>query len=210
LDKVEALIREAWQEFDRFTGAGGKASDPNNPMVKWSATLWQYREQHPATPAAARATSESIHFLMHADRVDEAFAKADALSPDEGAWKSLTGVLLEGATLKRDYSFLIRKALSLLDECKDAAVKVRAQFNLAQAYWKKDDSDRARVAFQRVISDYPDTPYAKEAEGNIYEIDLLNIGQPAPLFAIKSTAGQPLSVSDFRGKVVLLYFWASW
>jgi hypothetical protein len=210
LDKIETLIRDAWHEFDRFTGGGGKPGDPNNPMGKWAATLWQYRDQHPGTAAAARATSESVHFLIHADQVKEAFARADTVSLDDAAWKSLIGVVLEGASLKGDYDFLISKALSLLDGSKDAEVKVRAQFDLAQAHWKKEDSNRARAAFEKVIADYPDTPYAKEAEGNIYEIDLLNIGQPAPLFATKSTSGQPLSISEFRGKVVLLYFWASW
>jgi len=210
LDKIEALIRGAWQEFDRFTGAGGKPGDPNNPMGKWAVALWEYRQQHTGTAAAARATSESVHFLIHAERVDEAFANADSVALDDPAWKSLIGVVLEGATLKRNYDFLIRKALSLLDGSKDAEVKVRAQFDLAQAYWKKDDSNRARAAFEKVIADYPDGPYAKEAEGNIYEIDLLNVGQPAPLFATKSSSGRPLSISEFRGKVVLLYFWASW
>src|SRR5262249_53000138 len=164
LDKVEALIRGAWQEFDRFTGVGGKPSDPTNPRGKWAAALWEYREQHPGPPASARAAGESVHFLIHAERVDDAFAKADSVPLDDPAWKSLIGVVLEGATLKRDYDFLIRKALSLLDRSKDAEVKVRAQFDLAQAYWRKEDFDRARTAFQAGMEDYPDTPSAKGAE----------------------------------------------
>jgi len=54
LDKVEALIRDAWQEFERFTSGGGKPGDPNNPMGRWAAALWQCRDQHPGTAAAAR------------------------------------------------------------------------------------------------------------------------------------------------------------
>lgn len=38
----------------------------------------------------------------------------------------------------------------------------------------------------------------------------LNIGDKAPDFSIESPEGQSFQLSDFRGKVVLLDFWASW
>ena len=87
---------------------------------------------------------------------------------------------------------------------------MRAQFDLARAYWKREELARSKAAFEKVIAEYPDTPYAKDAEGNIHEIEFLNIGQPVPLFARNSSTGEPISIADFKGKVVLLYFWASW
>ena len=38
----------------------------------------------------------------------------------------------------------------------------------------------------------------------------LRPGRPAPDFEAVDTAGQPVSPADFRGKVLLLDFWASW
>lgn len=38
----------------------------------------------------------------------------------------------------------------------------------------------------------------------------LNIGDKAPNFTISSPDGKTFSLSDFRGKLVLLDFWASW
>lgn len=35
-------------------------------------------------------------------------------------------------------------------------------------------------------------------------------GQPAPDFALKSTSGENLRLSEWRGEVVLLSFWAAW
>jgi peroxiredoxin len=38
----------------------------------------------------------------------------------------------------------------------------------------------------------------------------LKVGQVAPEFEIQSIDGKPLKLSDFRGKYVLLDFWATW
>jgi thiol-disulfide isomerase/thioredoxin len=38
----------------------------------------------------------------------------------------------------------------------------------------------------------------------------LKAGKPAPDFAVKTLDGQPLELSDFKGKYLLLDFWATW
>ena len=35
-------------------------------------------------------------------------------------------------------------------------------------------------------------------------------GQPPPAFTLATLDGKRVSLSDFKGRVVLLYFWASW
>src|SRR2546421_11821082 len=97
LDRVQEMIRQAWQESEQFTKAGGKASEAHHPFRKWAATLWQYRGEHPGTQATARATSEALHLLIHVENISEMEAKADTLKPDDAAWKYAINVLMEAA-----------------------------------------------------------------------------------------------------------------
>lgn len=54
------------------------------------------------------------------------------------------------------------------------------------------------------------TTLAKIAESRLYEIRHLSIGRPAPEFAAEDVEGKKVKLSDLRGKVVVLKFWATW
>jgi len=40
--------------------------------------------------------------------------------------------------------------------------------------------------------------------------NVVKLGEPAPNFQLRDLNGQPVALSDLRGKVVLLNFWATW
>ena len=210
LERVQTMIRQARQESEQFAKTGGKAGDASHPNLKWAAMLWRYRGEHPGTAAAARATSEALRLLVRADQIGQMQAKADTLKPDDAAWKQAINVLLEAATNKGDYGYLISKGQVILQQTTDPDIKVCALFNLGEAFRRKGDRNQAKVAYQAVLAQYPHTPYAEEAEGNLMEMELLNLGQAAPLFANKAINGEPISLANFKGKVVVLKFWASW
>lgn len=43
-----------------------------------------------------------------------------------------------------------------------------------------------------------------------YAADMLKPGTPAPDFTLNDIAGNPVKLSDFKGRQVVLQFWASW
>ncbi|MGH9842598.1 MAG: redoxin domain-containing protein [Blastocatellia bacterium] len=210
LERVKKLTQDAWEEAQQFLKGGNKESDAAYPGRKWAVTLWEYGAEHPGTPAAAHATGEALHFLAHAGLHDELAAKADSLKADDPAWRRLVSVLLESAERSKDYAYAIRKLTWLTQNTADKKLQARAQFSLGQAWWKKGDNDLAKAAFRQLIADQPGSASAKEAEGNLFEMESLNVGQPAPQFAFKGANGAPVSLAGYKGKVVLLNFWASW
>ncbi|HKA20689.1 MAG TPA: tetratricopeptide repeat protein [Blastocatellia bacterium] len=114
------------------------------------------------------------------------------------------------ASKSKDYSYLISKAESLTQSAVNPEVKAQARFFIGDAYWKTKDIDRARKAFQAVAAEYPQSRYAQEAEGNLWEIEFLNPGQLAPAFERTAITGVPISLAGFKGKVVVLKFWGTY
>jgi len=210
MDRVQAMVSQAKKDAEQFSKSGGKPGDANDPNLKWSAALWEYREKHPGTPATVIATSEALRLLNRADRLSELQAKADTLKPEEAAWKQVFYVLMSAAAKSKDYSYLITKAEALAQTASDRDIKAQARFNIGDAYWRTKDNDRARKAFQQVVTEYPGTQYAEEAEGNLREIAFLNLGQPAPVFERTTISGDSISLAGFRGKVLVLKFWGTY
>lgn len=52
--------------------------------------------------------------------------------------------------------------------------------------------------------------YGKKLAEDIQKIKSTSIGQKAPDFTLNSSEGKPVSLASFKGKYVLVDFWASW
>ena len=77
----------------------------------------------------------------------------------------------------------------------------------------KGDSDAFELA-QRMWEEFqeinPHPEYTEAVQAALYKALKLQPGQPAPDFTLYDLDGQPVSLSQFKGQVVLLDFWASW
>ena len=56
----------------------------------------------------------------------------------------------------------------------------------------------------------PHPEYTEAVQAALYKALKLQPGQPAPEFTLYDLGGQPVSLSQFKGQVVLIDFWASW
>lgn len=67
------------------------------------------------------------------------------------------------------------------------------------------------VAFaDKIKNNFKDNASVKEYVGRMEKLKAVQVGQPAPDFTINSINNTPVKLSDFKGKYVLLDFWASW
>lgn len=106
-----------------------------------------------------------------------------------------------------------------------AAQKARADYvDLAKTQSPETILHQAEQLFQTVKTDYSDVPnfpagpglrqpkstLAEQATIELYECRHLAVGQPAPEIQGEDLDGHKFSLSDYRGKVVIISFWASW
>lgn len=82
------------------------------------------------------------------------------------------------------------------------------------------DFDKASDVFKQVKKDYPKTKVGEQTDEILQMIaqqaenkkiqDALAVGTKFPDFSEKDLSGKPLSVAGYKGKVVMLDFWATW
>ena len=83
-----------------------------------------------------------------------------------------------------------------------------------------DNPTKGKALILKLKSDYPDTKLGKKADSMLAMMEkqaeakkvqaALAPGAAFPDFAVKDLSGNPLSVGGFKGKVVLVDFWATW
>ncbi len=82
------------------------------------------------------------------------------------------------------------------------------------------DADKGIVLVKRIKTDFPETALGRQADEIIGGLEKqaageriqrsLAVGSPFPDFSEKDTDGHALSVANYKGKVVLVDFWATW
>jgi tetratricopeptide (TPR) repeat protein len=206
---IQAMLRQAGEEIRSFEKAGGKKDDPSHPVARWVEALWALREKSPRTPEAATATTETVHLLVHAQRFQDAHARVDQLPPDDPAWEGLPQVLFEAASNQKDFKYFFQKLDAVLPNAPDRKVRAAIQLALGRGWRAQKDDAKAKAAFEAAIASARDSTFGKQAETELYELLHLGPGQPAPQFSATAVGGSRVSLADYRGKPVVLVFWAT-
>jgi peroxiredoxin len=83
-----------------------------------------------------------------------------------------------------------------------------------------DDNEKGLAIIRKLKSEFPDTVTAKKADAVLASVerlertrdtrDQLGIGQMFPTFDEKGLEGESIDLVKYKGKVVLIDFWATW
>jgi thiol-disulfide isomerase/thioredoxin len=133
-----------------------------------------------------------------------AISQNEALSSDE---KSLKREALEA---KNDSAKIAEKKLvrDFIKAKPDSYFALSNLFSFTVGY--SPEGDEAQEVFDLYSENLKNTELGKELKEKIAKWKMTSIGSIAPDFVQNDTAGNPVKLSDFRGKYVLIDFWASW
>lgn len=131
--------------------------------------------------------------------------------------------LQSGATTETDLIEELKGFDALLAEHKGEKTDDVAQILVMKATLYSqvlDDDAKATQLFKELKAEFPDTTQGKNADQNIASLASqgeakkiqrsLVAGTKFPDFSEKDLDGMPLSIANFKGKLVMIDFWATW
>ena len=135
--------------------------------------------------------------------------------------KKVQAGLNEGKKTEAEFATELKEFDTLLSKSggPDEAARVLAMKALlyVQVF---EDLAKGKELFKKITTDYPGASTAKQAEQVIIDIERVERlrkiqeslvpGTKFPDFEEKDIEGKPLSVGRYKGKVVLVDFWATW
>lgn len=108
---------------------------------------------------------------------------------------------------RQDYINLLDK---LRNQLTHPVSRSAALFTLARHYNSKSNSQKVVELAREMIKNNANDFYVDKALGFQHEAKSLGIGAKAPGFQAKTIQGNRISLSDQKGKIVILEFWATW
>jgi len=165
--------------------------------------------------------------ITSADSLRNAVITGSPLNDEDKAWKSAIKYLTD------EKSAVLAKYREATEEEQEAIEEKYNELDSLEKAKKKEyilnnpSSYIGLTFFQDVIGYYPDgneaeelfshfspeiiaTSTGREIESKIAKWKLTSIGAQAPEFTQNDSEGHPVSLKDFRGKYLLIDFWASW
>ena len=203
-EAFEARMDSAWAEI--------RATHSDSLQRVFADAFYRYYLAHPETETGKDAVISA--FMMWgntggASEADEAMTHIDA---DSEIWSRVLNSVgnayhRSGQKEWEDYLELLRR---LEGEVTHPESRSTVLLDLAEYHQGKKEPEKAKALYREVVELDADSFYVEQAMGSLYEMESLTVGQEAPDFEATTLDGDRISLSDLRGKVVLLEFWASW
>lgn len=193
---------------DRF-----KAAMKNREKVDWASDVTAVGTEFKAETDADMQGFLAISYLglgnMNAKLDKETAGLALDKLPANSPWWSVGNYSYAGfyASERNEQYAAFREALA--KQSPDAEVRATAMMAQLAALSRNSDGEAMRPIYNTLTTEYKDTVAAKGVKRFDPEKMLLN-GKAFPTFSFKDIEGQDVSLESFKGKLVLVDFWATW
>jgi AhpC/TSA family len=221
MDEYQKALRASDAVFAKATTEEERRAiraDFRKVRVKLVGRFLAFAETHPKDKEAL----EALFFVLHPDiqAEDRDIDKAAQLILKDHVTSDRLGPILR-MLAERDFAGADTLLRSVSAKNPHHALQAQACLSLAQILKQRADAGppgqaarltaEAEDLFQRVVDRYADVAAAAEtAKAELFGIRHLAVGKTAPDIKGTDSRDQELKLSDYRGKVVVLDFWAEW
>lgn len=206
-DELDAIVAEM-KELDREKVAFLDSLKEANPLFAKVAALNTYLSFF--NNNNGRYKNEIAYFageyFKYADLTDEVYNQLPwVYEAYRNYAQTLSSVGLDAA----EHQAYLEKAIALTTAGSKA--RIMAYAGVINLLDQKNHPNQLNFT-ENFLQEFPDMDEAtrRQLERKIEQARAFAIGGQAPDFTQETPGGEPLSLSDLRGKVVLVDFWASW
>ncbi len=208
---MEARMKAAWGDMRAFYKTGSEIPDSQavNPQWAFAEEFLSYFRTHPDSPTGKKAAENAFMMWGNLESADEVTEAIQHVPDRSDVWgRILTGISNAYARSDRydEYETLVHDLENRLTHPASRS----ALFRSLGAFARRDSSFGKAVEYYSAVVELDANAFDVQRAVNVlYELESLNVGQPAPDFTVETLDGESLTLSDLRGKVVLMEFWAT-
>jgi hypothetical protein len=161
------------------------------------------------TQPAPKDVIDSARALMQAKQWEEFDRRVASVPADDPAWERLPSIVYSAGIARDDLPAVLRRLQLILETTTRPSNRAAALSTTGRVHRQQGERTTAVRALEEARSAAPESRFAEEATGLIYEIEHLSPGLPAPSIDARTRTGQPIALAALRGKAVVLVFWGS-
>jgi thiol-disulfide isomerase/thioredoxin len=167
---------------------------------------------YPSSGAARKGLEIAFGAWLNVDELEKMQNYLNTVSVNDELWVELAGWIRHAYSNRG----LHEEFYAYFEEMYDSEAitnhrsKSLIAYRLGKYWFSLNDHIKAREYFLTVIDLNADSVEVEQANREIYDMNTLSVGNPAPDFSAISLDGEPVELSALRGKFVFLEFWATW
>ncbi|MBX2923448.1 MAG: TlpA family protein disulfide reductase [Chitinophagaceae bacterium] len=124
---------------------------------------------------------------------------------------SMTGDMKQMEKVQQDFEALEKENKELVVHfAKENPGSYASAFLVAQSFSYDADPSELEPLYKGLTADVQGSHYGKNIKATIDAANKTAIGSVAPDFTLNDVNGKPVSLASYKGKYILVDFWASW